>query len=132
MRGGDEWSGSLFGYVDLEARGWRRIIGCAIRMIVNEALVPLAGDFSALRSRLGRRSIAPEKLLRALMLQVLYGVRSERMVIEQLGYNLLFRWFVGVAMQDDPWDHSTFSKNRDRLEGDIAAKVLRAVLAQPR
>jgi transposase len=75
----------------------------------------------------GRDSIAPEKLLRALTLQVLYGIRSERLLVEQLGYNLLFRWFVGVSIQDDPWDHSTFSKNRDWLIEHEACRPLREV-----
>jgi transposase len=86
-----------------------------VRDILNEALRRMDPLFAVMYAPAGRDSIAPEKLLRALMLQVLYGVRSERMVIEQLGYNLLFRWFVGVSMQDDPWDHSTFlSANHSR------------------
>jgi transposase len=84
-----------------------------VREILNEALRRMDPLFATMYAPAGCDSIAPEKLLRALMLQVLYGVRSERMLIEQLGYNLLFRWFVGVSMQDDPWDHSSFSKNRD-------------------
>ena len=104
-----------------------------IRMIVNEALAALAGDFSALCSRMGRPSIAPEKLLRAMLLQAFYSIRTERQLMERLEFDLLFRWFVGIGVDDAAWDHSTFSKNRDRLlEGDIAAKLSRAVLAQPR
>jgi transposase len=102
-------------------------------MIVNEALAALAGDFSGLYSRLGRPSIPPEKLLRAMLLQAFYSIRSERQLMDRLEFDLLFRWFVGIGIDDAVWDHSTFSKNRDRLlEGDIAAKLLRAVLAQPR
>jgi transposase len=102
-----------------------------VRDILNEALRRMDPLFATMYA--GRDSIAPEKLLRALMLQVLYGVRSERMVIEQLGYNLLFRWFVGLSMQDDPWDHSTFSKNRDRLIAhDACAVLFEEVLAQAR
>ena len=102
-------------------------------MIVNEALAALAGDFSALYSRLGRPSIPPEKLLRAMLLQAFYSIRSERQLMDRLEFDLLFRWFVGIGVDDAAWDHSTFSKNRDRLlEGDIAAKLLRAVLARPR
>jgi transposase len=102
-------------------------------MIVNEALAALAGDFSGLYSRLGRPSIPPEKLLRAMLLQAFYSIRSERQLMDRLEFDLLFRWFVGIGVDDAAWDHSTFSKNRDRLlEGDIAAKLLRAVLAQPR
>ena len=105
----------------------------AIRTIVNDALAVLAGDFSALYSPMGRPSIPPEKLLRAMLLQAFYSIRSERQLMERLEFDLLFRWFVGIGVDDAAWDHSTFSKNRDRLlEGDIAAKLLRAVLAQPR
>ena len=82
---------------------------------------------------MGRPSISPEKLLRALLLQAFYGIRSERQLIEQLDYNLLFRWFVGLAMDAPTWDASTFSKNRDRLlAGDVAQRLLAAVSAQPR
>jgi transposase len=82
---------------------------------------------------MGRPSIPPEKLLRAMLLQAFYSLRSERQLMERLEYDLLFRWFVGIGVDDSAWDHSTFSKNRDRLlEGDIAAKFLSAVLAQPR
>ena len=101
--------------------------------MVNEALSALELEFSALYSRLGRPSIPPEKLLRAMLLQAFYSIRSERLLMERLEYDLLFRWFVGIGVEDAAWDHSVFSKNRDRLlEGDIAAKFLSAVLAQPR
>ncbi len=129
MRGEDERSGSLFSYVDLEARIDQGHPLRMIRMIVNEALAALAGDFSALYSRMGRPSIAPEKLLRAMLLQAFYSIRSERQLMERLEFDLLFRWFVGIGVDDAAWDHSTFSKNRDRLlEGDIAAKLLSEVL----
>src|SRR6202020_851098 len=133
MRGEDERSGSLFSYVDLEARVGETHPLRAIRMIVNEALAALAGDFSGLYSRLGRPSIPPEKLLRAMLLQAFYSSRSEGELMDRLEFDLLFRWFVGIGVDDAVWDHSTFSKNRERLlEGDIAAKLLSAVLAQPR
>jgi len=133
MRGADERSGALFSYVDLEARVGQDHPLRTIRTIVNDALAALAGDFSALYSRMGRPSIPPEKLLRAMLLQAFYSIRSERQLMERLEFDLLFRWFVGIGVDDAAWDHSTFSKNRDRLlEGDIAAKLLRAVLAQPR
>ena len=133
MRGSDERSGSLFSYVDLEARVRRDHPLRAIRGIVNGALRSLTADFGALYSRLGRPSIAPEKLLRAMLLQVFYGIRSERQLMERLEFDLLFRWFVGLGVDDPAWDHSSFSKNRDRLlEGEIAAKFLQAVLAQPK
>ena len=133
MRGGDERSGSLFSYVDLEARVGKDHPLRTIRGIVNEALAALSGEFSALYSRVGRPSIPPEKLLRAMLLQAFYSIRSERQLMERLEFDLLFRWFVGIGVDDAVWDHSTFSKNRDRLlEGDLAAKLLSAVLAQPR
>ena len=147
MRGGDERSGELFSYVDLEARVRKDHPLRAIREIVNAALEALSGDFAKLYSSTGRPSIAPEKLLRATLLQALYSIRSERLLMERLEYDLLLRWFVGIGVDGEgeqksirridfrpnAWDHSTFSKNRDRLlAGDIAAKFLAAVLARPR
>ena len=133
MRGDDNRTGELFSYVDLEARVRRDHPLRAIRAIVNEALGALKGEFAALYSPIGRPSIPPEKLLRAMLLQAFYSIRSERLLMERLEYDLLFRWFVGIGVDDPAWDHSTFSKNRDRLlEGDIAAKFLAAVLAQQR
>ena len=133
MRGGDERSGALFSYVDLEARVGQDHPLRMILTIVNEALTALSGEFSSLYSRVGRPSIPPEKLLRAMLLQAFYSIRSERQLMERLEFDLLFRWFVGIGVDDVVWDHSTFSKNRDRLlEGDLAAKLLRAVLTQPR
>ena len=132
MRGGDERSGSLFSYVDLEGRIGKDHPLRRIRLVVNEALAGLSGEFSALYARLGRPSIPPEKLLRVMLLQAFHSIRSERQLMERLEFDLLFRWFVGIGVDDAVWDHSTFSKNRDRLlEGDIAAKSLSAVLAQP-
>jgi transposase len=93
----------------------------------------LAGEFAALYSPIGRPSIPPEKLLRAMLLQAFYSIRSERQLMERLEFDLLFRWFVGIGVDDAAWDHSVFSKNRERLlEADIAAKLLSAVLAHPR
>jgi transposase len=133
MRGGDERSGALFSYVDLEARVGKDHPLRTIRSAVNEALASLSGEFAALYARMGRPSIAPEKLLRAMLLQAFYTIRSERQLMERLEFDLLFRWFVGIGVDDVVWDHSTFSKNRERLlEGDIAAKLLSAVLTQPR
>jgi transposase len=133
VRGGDERSGDLFSYVDLEARVRSDHPLRAIRAIVNEALETMERDFAGLYSAIGRPSIPPEKLLRAMLLQAFYSIRSERQLMERLEFDLLFRWFVGLGIDDPAWDHSTFSKNRDRLlEGDIAAKFLAAVLAQPR
>ena len=91
---------------------------------MNEALAALSGEFSALYACMGRPSIPPEKLLRAMLLQAFYSIRSERQLMERLEFDLLFRWFVGVGVDDTVWDHSVFSKNRDRLlEGEIAAQV---------
>lgn len=133
MRGDDNRTGELFSYVDLEARVRRDHPLRAIRTIANEALGALEREFAALYSTIGRPSIPPEKLLRAMLLQAFYSIRSERLLMERLEYDLLFRWFVGIGVDNRAWDHSTFSKNRDRLlEGDIAAKFLAAVLAQPR
>src|SRR6202012_6226143 len=96
-------------------------------------LAALSQEFAALYSKLGRPSIAPEMLLRAMLLQAFYSVRSERQLMERIEFDLLFRWFVGLGIDDPVWDHSSFSKNRDRLlEGEIAAKFLSAVLSQPR
>jgi transposase len=132
MRGCDERSGSLFSYVDLEARVRGDHPLRTIRAIANAALSDLSRALTALYTDFGRPSIAPEKLLRAMLLQAFYGIRSERQLMERLEFDLLFRWFVGLGVDDPVWDHSTFSKNRDRLlEGEIAAKFLAAVLAQP-
>lgn len=97
----------------------------AIRTIVNEALSALEREFAALYSPIGRPSIPPERLLRTMLLQAFYSIRSERLLMERLESDLLFRWFVGTGLDDAAWDHSVFSNNRDPLlEGDIAAKFL--------
>ena len=133
MRGSDDQSGALFSYVSCEARVPEDHPLRAIRMIVDEALEVLSPEFEQLYSKVGRPSIPPEKLLRALLLQAFYSVRSERQLMEQLDYNLLFRWFVGLAMDAPIWDVTVFTKNRERLlEGDVAAKLMAAVLSQPR
>ena len=133
MRGVDERSGTLFSYVDLEGRVRSDHPLRAIGEISNAALGELTEDFSKLYTSFGRPSIPPERLLRAMLLQAFYGIRSERQLMERIEFDLLFRWFVGLGVDDAAWDHSTFTKNRDRLlEGEIAAKFLRAVLAQPK
>ena len=132
MRGADERTGSLFSYVDLESRVRGDHPLRVIRGIANAALSDLSKAFDELYTAFGRPSIAPEKLLRAMLLQAFYGIRSERQLMERLEFDLLFRWFVGLGVDDPVWDHSVFSKNRDRLlEGEITAKFLIAVLAQP-
>src|SRR5271169_2130014 len=133
MRGLDKRSGELFSYVDLEQRIRLDQPLRAIRVLTDTALEALSGDFAALYSGLGRPSIAPEMLLRAMLLQAFYSVRSERQLMERLEFDLLFGWFVGRGIDDPVWDHSVFSKNRERLlDGEIAARFLTAVLAQPR
>jgi transposase len=133
MRGGDAQTGALFSYVSCEARVPADHPLRVIRAIVDEALAVLSDVLAGLYSTEGRPSIAPEKLLRALLLQAFYGIRSERQLMEQLDYNLMFRWFVGLSVDVPVWDASTFSKNRDRLlEGDIARHFLAAVVNQRR
>ena len=133
MRGSDERSGALFSYVDLEARVPAGHPLRVIRAIVNEALVEVSPTFARLYAPLGRPSIPPEQLLRALLLQAFYSIRSERQLMERLDFDLLFRWFVGLGIDDPVWDHSTFSKNRDRLlAGDVAAEFLAMLLDRPK
>jgi transposase len=129
MRGADEQPGSMFSYVSLEERVPQDHPLRAIRQITDRALDRLSIQFDTLYVKFGRPSIPPEKLLRALLLQALYTIRSERQLIEQIEYNLLFRWFVGLGMDDAVWAPTTFTKNRDRLlDGDIAAAFFDAVL----
>src|ERR1051325_5763702 len=129
MRGADERPGSMFSYVTLEERVAQDHPLRAIRHITDRALERLSPRFGTLYVNFGRPSIAPEKLLRALLLQALYTIRSERQLMEQLDYNLLFRWFVGLGMDDPVWSPTTFTKNRDRLlDGDVSAAFFDAVL----
>jgi transposase len=133
MRGGDVRTDGLFSYVSCEARVPKNHPLRPIRAIVDEALEVLSPEFAKLYAPIGRPSIPPEKLLRALLLQAFYSVRSERQLMEQLDYNLLFRWFVGLAMDAPIWDVTVFTKNRERLlDGDVAARFMVAVLGQPR
>jgi transposase len=132
MRGGDVRSEALFSYVSCETRVPRDHPLRRILPIVEAALSDLSPEFQKLYAPIGRPSIPPEKLLRALLLQAFYSVRSERQLMEQLDYNLLFRWFVGLGVEDPVWDVTVFTKNRDRLlAGDVAARFFRAVLSQP-
>jgi transposase len=131
MRGDDQQQDGVFSYVSLEQRVPSSHPLRKIRQLVDEALAELSGRFDELYATTGRPSIAPEKLLRALLLQALYGKRSERLLMEELDYSLLFRWFVGLAMDDEVWDTTVFSKNRDRLiEGEIASRFFMAVGGQ--
>jgi len=131
MRGTDHRQDAMFSYVSLDARVPADHPLRLIRTMLDEALKAMSRDFSRLYAREGRPSIAPERLLRALLLQVLYSIRSEKLLMEELDYNLLFRWFVGLSADEPVWERSTFSKNRDRLlDGDIARKLFERVLAQ--
>jgi transposase len=130
MRGLDQHSGSLFSYVNLEERIPATHPLRTVRSIVNTALAALDGEFAALYSTEGRPSIPPERLLRATLIQMLFSVRSERQLMEQMHYNLLFRWFVGLGIDDAVWVPTVFSKNRDRLlTTSIARQFLAAILA---
>ena len=133
MRGADVNQSRMFSYLSSEERVPADHPLRATLVMCDEALKLLSRRFGGLYSKLGRRSIAPEKLLRALLLQVLYSIRSERMLMEQLEYNLLFRWFVGLSMDERVWDTTVFSKNRERLvRGEIAQAFFEAVLKQAR
>jgi transposase len=133
MRGEDSNQEAMFSYVSPEARVPVKHPLRPIRAMISEARAQMDGRFEKLYSQTGRPSIAPERLIRALLLQVLYSIRSERLLIEQREYNLLFRWFVGLSVDEPVWDHSTFSKNRDRLlEADIARELFEAIVEQAR
>src|SRR5437879_1532844 len=133
MRGKDEQQLDVFSYISPEQRVPHDHPLRPLRVMTDEALRELQPRFNKLYAKTGRPSIAPEKLLRALLLQALYSVRSERMLMEQLNYNLLFRWFVALNMDDSVWDVTVFTKNRERLlDGDIAEAFFQAVLQQGR
>jgi transposase len=130
MRGSDIRTGDLFSYVDLEQRVPANHPLRLIRRIVNEVLAALHSEFGRLYATEGRPSIAPERLLRALLLQAFYSIRSERQLMEQLHYNLLYRWFIGLGVDDQVWVPTVFTKNRDRLlEAEVARKFLAEILA---
>ena len=130
MRGTDETSRSLFSYVDLEERIPARHPLRKIRQVVNDALAGLDADFEALYIDFGRPSIPPERLIRASLLQILFSIRSERQLMEQMDYNLMLRWFVGLGIDDPVWVPTVFTKNRDRLlTTDMSRKVMAAILA---
>ena len=131
MRGTDTIQSDMFSYISPEQRVPADHPLRAIRRIVDNALRKLSGKFDAMYSDIGRPSIAPEKLLRALLLQVFYTVRSERLLMEEMNYNLLFRWFVGLNMDDAVWDPTVFTKNRDRLlEAEVARAFFEQVVGQ--
>jgi len=133
MRGDDLQQAGMFSYLSPEQRVPQNHPLRSIRKIADAVFVELSPQFDKMYARMGRPSIAPEKLLRALLLQVLYSVRSERLLMEELNYNLLFRWFVGLNLDDWVWDPTTFTKNRERLlRGDIAEEFFAGVLEQAR
>ena len=132
MRGVDRHNERLFSYVRPDSRIPRDHPLRSIRRITDAALASLSGQFDTLYAMEGRPSIPPERLLRALLVQAFYSVRSERQLMEQLDYNLLFRWFVGLSVDEPVWDPTVFSKNRERLlAGDVAAEFMAAVLMLP-
>ena len=133
MRGQDAQQPQMFSYISAEDRVPADHPLRSIRKMVDEALVALSAKFQLIYSAIGRPGIPPERLLRALLLQVLYTIRSERQLMEQLDFNILYRWFVGLNMDDAVWDVTVFTKNRDRLlEGEVAQAFFEAVLAQAR
>jgi transposase len=133
MRGDDQQQSHMFSYLSPEMRVRKEHPLRAIRAMVDEVLKQLSRRFDTMYARVGRPSIAPEKLLRAQLLQMLYSIRSERLLMEEMDYNLLFRWFVGLNADDEVWDATTFTKNRDRLlEADVAKEFLSRVVEQAR
>jgi len=133
VRGDDRRSGSMFSYVDIEKKVRPDHPLRTIKTLVDEALADLSGRFARLYSRSGRPSIPPEQLVRAMLLKAFYSIGSERQSMERFEFDLLFRWFVGLGIDDAVWDATTFTKNSDRLpEGDIARAFLRAVMSLPR
>src|SRR5215218_3223699 len=133
MRGEQRGSEGLFSYIRLEERVARDHPLRAILVLVTEVLAALSDRFDELYSHTGRPSIPPEYLLRATLLQAFFTVRSERQLMEQINYNLLFRWFVGLSIDDAVWDATVFTKNRDRLlEADVAREFLSSLLSLPK
>jgi len=131
MRGDDQQQSEMFSYLTLEQRVPQDHPLRSIRKLVDEILRSMNQEFDAMYAKTGRPSIPPERLLRAVLLEIFYSVRSERMLMEQMNYNLLFRWFVGLEMDEPVWDHAVFSKNRDRLlNQEVAQKFFQRVLVQ--
>ena len=133
MRGEDIQQGGMFSYVSLESRVPQSHPLRGMKALLDEALAAMSRDFERVYAGEGRPSIPPERLVRASTLQVLYSIRSERLLCEQLDYNLLFRWFVGLSIDEPIWDHSTFTKNRERLiEASVARKLLKRIVRKAR
>ena len=132
MRGSDAHTGALFSYIDLEVRIPKKHPLRPVKKIVDDILSDLSEDFSRMYSHTGRPSIPPEQLLRGLLLQLFYSIRSERQLMEQLDFNVLYRWFTGLGIDERVWDASSYCKNRDRLlEHEIAARFLRGIVEHP-
>src|SRR6201981_3841722 len=133
MRGTDQQQGHVFSYISPEQRVRKHHPLRPIRTMVDQVLKELSPEFNKMYSKVGRPSIPPEQLLRALLLQMLYSVRSERLLVEEIDYNILFRWFVGLNLDDEVWDATVFTKNRDRLlEAEVAKEFLALVVEQAR
>ena len=133
MRGADHQQNHMFSYLSPEMRVRKDHPLRAIRAMVDEVLTQLSRRFDAMYARVGRPSIPPEKLLRAQLLQMLYSIRSERLLMEEIDYSMLFRWFVGLNLDEEVWDATSFTKNRDRLlEADVAKQFLAQVVEQAR
>src|ERR1700740_2090455 len=131
MRGADQQQNHIFSYLSPEARVRKDHPLRAIRVMVDEVLKQLSRRFDAMYAKVGRPSIPPEQLLRAQLLQMLYSIRSERLLMEEIDYSMLFRWFIGLNLDDEVWDATVFTKNRNRLlEGDVARGFLCDGLAQ--
>src|SRR5512138_2992490 len=131
MRGYDSQTESLFTYVTPESFVPKDHPLRAIRKMADEALAGMDKLFDSMYATTGRSSIPPEKLLKAQLLMILYSIRSNRQLVEQIHYNFLFRWFLGMSLDEKVWDHSSFSTNQDRLIGsEVAAEFLSLVLAQ--
>src|SRR5882672_5270283 len=133
MRGGDHQQSQMFSYLSPETRVRKDHPLRAIRSMVDEVLAQLSRRFDSMYASAGRPSIPPEKLLRAQLLQMLYSIRSERLLMEEIDYSILFRWFVGLNLDEEVWDATTFTKNRERLlEADVAKQFLTAVVQMAR
>src|ERR1700758_3725619 len=133
MRGTDQQQGHVFSYISPEQRVRKDHPLRPIRTMVDQVLKELSPEFNKMYSKVGPPSIPPEQLLRALVVQMLYSIRSERLLVEEIDYNILFRWFVGLNLDEEVWDATTFTKNRDRLlEAEVAKLFLRQVVEQAR
>src|SRR2546423_7211870 len=133
MRGDDQQQNHIFSYLSPEERVRKDHPLRAVRAMVDEVLKELSGRFDAMYAKVGRPSIPPEQLLRAQLLQMLYSIRSERLLMEEIDYSMLFRWFIGLNLDDEVWDATSFTKNRDRLlEADVAKQFLAQVVEQAR